>query len=285
MGLNQWRLHWLTLPQNLIGLPQLPVLAFKLFDTRNLSSGRSRPFADIALDLSHPDAKAVWRAAQFTRDRTQRRSLALIIIAVFHRQPNRALTELRGIRLRGLLLLCLFHNGQFSESFALRQTRRGSERQKVAGVQAETPVIEPVPDPETGHVVSPVIAAALCIKLKETLTPDQARKTDALKAGSPAFVVTRSLAMGFNGILRGRNADALPNWIDDAIETELAPIVRFARTLNRDIDAVWNAIGMPWSNGQAEGQINLLKTMNRSMYGRAGPALLRARMLPFRHTL
>ena len=61
-------------------------------------------------------------------------------------------------------------------------------------------------------------------------------------------------------------------------------VVRFARTLNRDYDAVKNAIEMPWSNGQAEGQINRLKTLKRSMYGRAGPELLRARMLPFRHT-
>lgn len=87
-----------------------------------------------------------------------------------------------------------------------------------------------------------------------------------------------------NGILRGREADPLPAWIEDAIETDLAPIVRFARTLNRDFDAVKNAIEMPWSNGQAEGQINRLKTLKRAMYGRAGPELLRARMLPFRHT-
>ncbi len=54
--------------------------------------------------------------------------------------------------------------------------------------------------------------------------------------------------------------------------------------LNRDYDAVKNAIEMPWSNGQAEGQINRLKTLKRAMYDRAGPELLRARMLPFRHT-
>ena len=90
--------------------------------------------------------------------------------------------------------------------------------------------------------------------------------------------------MRFKGILRGRKADPLPAWIDDAIETDLAPIVRFARTLNRDIDAVRNAIGMPWSNGQAEGQINRLKNLKRAMYGRADPNLLRARMLPFQHT-
>ncbi len=67
-------------------------------------------------------------------------------------------------------------------------------------------------------------------------------------------------------------------------DPKLAPIVRFARTLNRDIDAVRNAIEMEWSNGQAEGQINRLKTLKRAMYGRAGPNLLRARMLPLHHT-
>jgi hypothetical protein len=61
---------------------------------RNLSAGRSRPFAAIALDLSHPDAKAVRRTTQFTCDRCQRRSFALILIAVFHRQPHRTLAEL-----------------------------------------------------------------------------------------------------------------------------------------------------------------------------------------------
>ena len=40
----------------------------------------------------------------------------------------------------------------------------------------------------------------------------------------------------------------------------------------------------PWSNGQAECQINRLKTLKRAMYGRACPELLRARMLPFCHT-
>jgi transposase len=54
--------------------------------------------------------------------------------------------------------------------------------------------------------------------------------------------------------------------------------------LNRDFDAVKNAIEMPWSNGQAKGQINRLKPLKRAIYGRADPELLRARMLPFRHT-
>ena len=57
----------------------------------------------------------------------------------------------------------------------------------------------PVRDPQTGHVISPVVAAALCIKPPGALTIDQARKVDALKRGSKAFVVLRSFAMRFRG--------------------------------------------------------------------------------------
>ena len=73
-------------------------------------------------------------------------------------------------------------------------------------------------------------------------------------------------------------------WIDDAIDSDLIPMMRFARVLRRDIGAVKNAIELPWSNGQAEGQINRLKTLKRAMYGRVGPELLRARMLLPLHT-
>jgi len=44
--------------------------------------------------------------------------------------------------------------------------------------------------------------------------------------------------MRFNGLLRSRNPDALDKWIDDAIDTELTAIMRFASVLRRDIDAV-----------------------------------------------
>ena len=86
--------------------------------------------------------------------------------------------------------------------------------------------------------------------------------------------------MRFRGILRSENAGKLGVWINDAQQSGLHAMQRFARTLRRDIDAVRNSITEQWSNGQTEGQINRLKTMKRAMYGRAGPELLRARMLP-----
>jgi transposase len=87
--------------------------------------------------------------------------------------------------------------------------------------------------------------------------------------------------MQFRAILRRRDPDLLMPWIDRARHCGLHGMKRFARTLPADLDAVRNAVSEPWSNGQVEGQINRLKTIKRSMYGRAGVALLRARLLPF----
>ena len=39
------------------------------------------------------------------------------------------------------------------------------------------------------------------------------------------------------------------------------------------------ALTLPWSNGQAEAQINRLKLLKRTMYGRAGLDLLGRRFL------
>ncbi|MDF1600267.1 ISL3 family transposase [Mesorhizobium sp. YIM 152430] len=176
------------------------------------------------------------------------------------------------------------YTGSFANLERLLGAWRRAEREQASDLPPLVLKLEPVRDPETGHAISPVIAAALCIKPRSLLTHRQARKVDALKKGSDAFAEMRRLAMRFNGILRGKRSAPLDAWIDDAIDTELIPIMRFARVLRRDIDAVNNAIELPWTNGQAEGQINRLKTLKRAMYGRAGPELLRARMLPPLHT-
>ncbi len=40
-----------------------------------------------------------------------------------------------------------------------------------------------------------------------------------------------------------------------------------------------DALSLPYSNGQTEGQVNRLKTIKRQMYGRASFELLRRRFL------
>jgi transposase len=140
----------------------------------------------------------------------------------------------------------------------------------------ELPAVRAIPS------VPPIAASILCMKPRGQLTQQEAEKVDRLKASLPNFAVMRRLAMRFRGILRSHDPTKLDGWLKNARETGLYGIKRFASILQRDIDAVRNAVSETWSNGQTEGQINRLKTLKRSMYGRAGPELLRARMLPFR---
>ncbi|EAV40112.1 ISL3 family transposase [Stappia aggregata IAM 12614] len=53
----------------------------------------------------------------------------------------------------------------------------------------------------------------------------------------------------------------------------------FANGVDKDIDAVRNAIASTWSNAQTEGQITCLKLIKRKMYGRAKLDLLQARLI------
>ena len=110
-------------------------------------------------------------------------------------------------------------------------------------------------------------------------------KNHALKRASPDFTAMRRLAMRFRGILRSKDIQKFNVWLNDAQQSGIYAMHRFARTLRRDLDAVTNALTEGWSNGQTEGQINRLKTLKRAMYGRAGTELLRARMLPCAYSI
>jgi len=65
------------------------------------------------------------------------------------------------------------------------------------------------------------------------------------------------------------------NWLDGARGTELDA---FIRGIDRDHGAVLAALTEPWSTSPVEGQINRLKLLKRTMYGRAGYDLLRRRV-------
>jgi len=112
------------------------------------------------------------------------------------------------------------------------------------------------------------------------MTSRQLTVVDALKAGSEEFTTMRQLAMRFRGLFRGGSLEKLDEWLRDAFSCGIYSMRPFAKTLRQDKSAVQYAVTDPWSNGQTERQINRLKTLKRSMYGRASIELLRARMLP-----
>jgi len=119
-------------------------------------------------------------------------------------------------------------------------------------------------------------AARLLTAPSETLHGDDARFVDAVRAASPEIAQAADLTRRFHNILVGREINALDPWLTEALESAISS---FARGLRRDIDAVRAALTLPWSTGPVEGKINKLKLIKRSMYGRAGLELLRARIM------
>jgi transposase len=119
-------------------------------------------------------------------------------------------------------------------------------------------------------------AAWLMVAEAEALDATERRFVEALLAASPDLARVVELARRFRAMVRDRQEAALDPWLSAARETALAG---FADGLARDLAAVRAALSLPWSMGPVEGQISHLKTLKRSMAGRAGFDLLRARVL------
>jgi transposase len=172
------------------------------------------------------------------------------------------------------------HLARFLAPWRSREPSFDGDEQVGAEQEEPAPVRVRTLDPMTGCAISPLIAAALCVKPRGQMTARQVANVDALKAASAEFTAMRHLAMRFRGLLRGGTPERLDAWLIDARASGIYAMQRFARTIRQDLEAVRNAVLEPWSNGQTEGQINKLKTLKRAMYGRADVDLLRARMMP-----
>ncbi|BDV37150.1 hypothetical protein [Methylocystis bryophila] len=96
----------------------------------------------------------------------------------------------------------------------------------------------PAIDPTTGRRISPLTAAALCMKPRGQMTPRQICTVDALKAASKEFTIKRQLAMRFRGLFHSGSREKLNEWLWDALSCGIYTIRRFATTLRHDIDAV-----------------------------------------------
>jgi transposase len=100
-----------------------------------------------------------------------------------------------------------------------------------------------------------------------------------LKAQHREIAVAVELAQDFCAIVRAPQPDRFDSWLDHATTSGVVPLRRFATGLCADYDAVKAGITLPWSNGPVEDQINRLKMLKRSMFGRAKIDLLSRRFL------
>lgn len=126
------------------------------------------------------------------------------------------------------------------------------------------------PIPSTRRIARWLTSDPACLSL------DDRHFVEALRTRAPKLAAAAEHVRIFGEILKRGEPTALTPWLDAHAAADLGG---FVVGLRQDGDAVRAAIAEPWSNGPVEGQVNRLKLIKRSMYGRAGFDLLRQRVL------
>ncbi len=105
------------------------------------------------------------------------------------------------------------------------------------------------------------------------------QRVAAVRGLDPVLEEAVSLTEEFARLVRERQAEQLDTWLERASASAAVPFRNFAASLRRDEAAVRAGLSLPWSTGPVEGEINRLKLIKRTMYGRASYPLLRRRVL------
>ncbi len=135
------------------------------------------------------------------------------------------------------------------------------------------------PRPTVTRVPSARHVACLLIWRKDQLPEEERDYLRRLCDREPTIALAYELTQAFADRARERTGQGFDAWLMRATTSGITEFDRFARSLMDDRAAVEAGLSMEWSNGQTEGQVNKLKLLKRSMYGRATFDLLRQRLL------
>jgi transposase len=113
----------------------------------------------------------------------------------------------------------------------------------------------------------------------ETLDEIQREQLAAFRLADPSLETTYQRVQDFLVMLRKREGERLDAWLTQVHESELPELESFAQGVERDKSAVQAGLTLANNNGQVEGQVTRIKLIKRMMYGKAGFALLRQRVL------
>lgn len=140
------------------------------------------------------------------------------------------------------------------------------------------PALKKTPKPRP-VVLKPRHVARWIMTDPANLDADAATRLEAVLARCPELNATARHVTGFADMMGGLHGDRLPAWIQ-AVEADALPALHsLARGFARDQAAVTAGLSLPWSSGPVEGQVNRVKHLKRSMFGRAKLDLLRRRIL------
>jgi transposase len=122
-------------------------------------------------------------------------------------------------------------------------------------------------------------ATRVALKQPMKRTDADTQRLAHLRAAHSVLATAITLAQDFAAIVRERQSDRFDSWLDRATASGVSPLRRFATGLRADYEAVKAGLTLSWSNDPVEGQLNRLKMLKRSMFGRARIDLLSRRFL------
>jgi len=122
-------------------------------------------------------------------------------------------------------------------------------------------------------------ASWLLVKQEDDLVDEDRQALERIKEADEKVAEAYHLGQRFTKMVRERQHESLLPWLEDVARSKIDALTGFANGIKQDLAAVTNALSLPWSNGQTEGQVNRLKLIKRQMYGRANFDLLRRRVL------
>jgi transposase len=111
------------------------------------------------------------------------------------------------------------------------------------------------------------------------LEKNEQEELTALRQASPTAETLYELAQEFMHMLRHLEGECLDDWLSRIKASRIPELQGLVHSIERDKAAVLAGLTLSHSNGVVEGKVNKLKLIKRMMFGRAGFALLRQRVL------
>ena len=123
--------------------------------------------------------------------------------------------------------------------------------------------------------------AAIWLFVRDPKKLDEIEQEDlaAFCQASAPLKKAYDLLQDFLSMVHKREGQRLDAWLARVAESGLPELQSFATGIEKDKDAVKAGLTWPINNGMVEGHVTKLKLIKRTMYGRAGFALLRQRVL------
>src|SRR5690606_8178694 len=122
-------------------------------------------------------------------------------------------------------------------------------------------------------------ATRLITSRPTSLDEDGKAQLSGLLARCPELNAVAECVSTFAEMMNDKRGAELNDWLIRAEATQQPPLRSLARGIRQDFAAVTAGLTLEWSSGKVEGNVNRIKMIKRTGYGRAQFDLLRRRVL------